>query len=598
MTRKAIALLLTICLVMGLSAPVYAEDIPNDAEPPQTQEQPQPQEPQEETPLVVSTLDELQAAIDAAEDGDTIEISERIKLKNISLITDKAVILVPSDSSVGTPIEMGKDSQISGFTFLTNVGAILISNYEGGEISITNCSFVGNENYFCFLVNVSAGAVRISDCVFKDGKDITLNIAGSSTVTVERCNFKKNTTIMQGAGINNMGECYVIDSSFTNNTAGVGGGIYNAGTMEISGCSFSENKSTDSLGQDVVSVGTLTILDEASDTEGYYEETTGEKIVLPLTASADTAKLVYLTDEQAAEYFAPEVENEPEDEDTDNDTDEPTDPDTPPDEPEDGGKDDSPEQQPTQPPEDNNGSEDTPTQPEDPSDGDDSEGNVNTPVEPSEPPQEVDDSEDDYSPPVYIRPPHRPSIPVVPEPEDPVEPEPTPALVCGEAAIDVSRSIILLGYGDGLLHEADSLTRAQLATIICRLLDEESIAELSIDNGQHFTDVDPDMWCYESVQIIANAGIVYGVGGGSYDPNGTVTWAQVLTVLSRFVEPQEYDLQNIDYDGWALEAVQTAAALGWIEDSVDFSPDDIISRGALVQLVNGILENYRNISEE
>jgi len=72
-----------------------------------------------------------------------------------------------------------------------------------------------------------------------------------------------------------------------------------------------------------------------------------------------------------------------------------------------------------------------------------------------------------------------------------------------------------------------------------------------------------------------------------------VTWVQIVTVLSRFVEPQEYTLQHIQYDGWAQEAVQTAVALGWIEDSADFKPDSIISRGELVQLVNRVLELNR-----
>ena len=72
-----------------------------------------------------------------------------------------------------------------------------------------------------------------------------------------------------------------------------------------------------------------------------------------------------------------------------------------------------------------------------------------------------------------------------------------------------------------------------------------------------------------------------------------MTWAQVVMVLSRFVEPQEYALQHIQYDGWAQEAIQTAVALNWIEDRADFTPDAVISRGELVQLVNSVLELYR-----
>ena len=183
----------------------------------------------------------------------------------------------------------------------------------------------------------------------------------------------------------------------------------------------------------------------------------------------------------------------------------------------------------------------------------------------------------------------RPTKPSEPEPQ----PELAPTLICNGAVIDTSRSVVLLGYGDGLLHEDDPLTRAQLATIVYRLLNDDSIAQYDTDGASHFNDVDADAWYYRYVQTINRAGIVLGVGEGNYAPNGLVTWAQTITILSRFVEAQDYELQHIQYDGWALDAVQTAVALGWIEDSAEFNPDAIISRGALVQLVNSILEMYR-----
>lgn len=52
------------------------------------------------------------------------------------------------------------------------------------------------------------------------------------------------------------------------------------------------------------------------------------------------------------------------------------------------------------------------------------------------------------------------------------------------------------------------------------------------------------------------------------------------------------ELKYIQYDGWALEAIQTAIALGWIEDSSIFNPNDIISRGELVDFINTVLEQY------
>lgn len=137
---------------------------------------------------------------------------------------------------------------------------------------------------------------------------------------------------------------------------------------------------------------------------------------------------------------------------------------------------------------------------------------------------------------------------------------------------------MLVGYGDGQLHEEDPLTRAQLATIVYRLLTDESISYY--EKGQPlFVDVSADVWYYQAVTTIGHAGIVSGVGGGRYDPDGLVTWAQAITVLSRFVDQQEYKLQNIAYNGWANPFIETAVALGWISDSSDFAPDSIINRG-------------------
>lgn len=67
----------------------------------------------------------------------------------------------------------------------------------------------------------------------------------------------------------------------------------------------------------------------------------------------------------------------------------------------------------------------------------------------------------------------------------------------------------------------------------------------------------------------------------------------IITVLSRFAEPQKYDLRNIQYDGWAKESIETAVALGWLNDHAVFNPDAAISRGELVYFLNYVLGLYR-----
>ncbi len=600
MKRKTIAALLIIAMIMGLSVPAYAEDTPDSAEPPQTQEQPQEPE-QEETP-VVANYDELVTAIDNASNGDTVFVVDFISVPCGATLgdSDKRITIKPS-----------KD-------FNQMVNEMILAEPKcspdcENQITIRNLNFDGDSKLIRTFLTI-AHHVIIDNCTFKNSADENAAMACLNILTGEvgmsNTKFENTSGVFAGA-------VYVCDGAdvtisnccFENTTGGWAGAIYNWGTVRVNANYFSNNKSL-RTGNTLCNMRNLYLemdMDKYSELYGfaphgwYYDADYSEEegfLALDKMKPYDTAE----NNQPCSLTFAendPYPSNEDDDSDTPPDT-EPTNPNTPPDDPEDSGEDnDTPEQQPTQPPADDDGSVDTPeqpTQPEDPEDDDNSGDDTNVPVEPSEPPQDEDSPDDKDTPPVIYRPPYRPTRPIAPdpEPEDPVEPEPTPTLVCGEAAIDVSRSVVLQGYGDGELHEDDPLTRAQLATIIFRLLDESSLEKLIVDNDPQFADVPSDSWCYEYVQTIASAGVVFGVGGGNYDPNGVVTWGQIITVLSRFVEPQEYDLQNIDYDGWALQSVQTAAALGWIEDSADFNPDAVISRGALVQLVNGILEQYKS----
>ena len=52
-------------------------------------------------------------------------------------------------------------------------------------------------------------------------------------------------------------------------------------------------------------------------------------------------------------------------------------------------------------------------------------------------------------------------------------------------------------------------------------------------------------------------------------------------------------LRHIQYNGWALQAVQTAVAYGWIEDSMTIKPDTLISQGQLEELLHYVLAQYR-----
>lgn len=576
--RKIFSLLLAFALVLSMGTTALAMDDTEGGE--------QPQEEEQQTTVTVSTLDELIAAITAAEDGDTIALSAEILLDGISLETDKDVTLVRADTyESGLLFRMRNGAVLNGFRIEDYKYSRTIGCESLSEIK--NCSFVGDSeqsNTFIFISGLFTTAmVTVSDCSFSGAQNSAIHLMSNSQATIKDSIFRNNKSNTQGGAIRSSGTLFLENCTFTNNYAVSGGGVYSSGDLTITDCQFSGNQiESEKFGTDVFSNGgTLTITDSQTDGEGFYGESTGEKVILPLTDYASTAKLIYLTDADATVYFVPVEDENPDDQgnnegENQNPTVTPTTPSEPPNE---GSEEDTPDDQqpPSEPPVNPDGGEDD-----------------NTPADTQQPSTTPDDGEqdgsddDDNEPeiiyqPVYIR------VPVYIEREpEPVE----PSLVCGDAVIDISRSVVLEGYDDGLLHLEDSLTSVQFMTILYRLLDADTIEHYE-STDSIFADVAPDAWYCRYVTTIANAGIVCGTGNGNFDPEAKLTWGHIITILSRFVEPQGYQLQNIQYDGWALDAVETAVALGWIADYAAFNPDAAISRGELAYFVNYVLSLYR-----
>lgn len=489
--KKMLSLLLVFTLVLSMATSAFAAEGTDCGE--------QPQDQEDQTAPTVSTLEELQAAIAAAKDGDTIAISEEITLDAVTLETNKRIVIIRSDTyPSGTLIRLYNGAKISGFIFEepTDSTIICVSSWETA-IEIKNCQFIGNSMNTQSFINAYGGInypnqVRIDSCYFDGATKSAIVCTNGLTLTITDSGFTDNSSLTQGGAIYSSSTLILDNCIFTGNKAVSGGGVYCSGDLTITDCQFSENQiENKTFGTDILSLGILTMTDDPRDGTGYYEESTGEKIVLPLTDYASTAKLIFLTDEQAAEYFAPEEPDNPDEE-----------PDTP----------ETPSEPPEQP--DNGEDGDAPIEPEE------------SPTTPEGPQDKPDSSDDDYEPPVYR--PVRPTKPVEPEPQ------PAPSLICNNAVIDTSRSAKLQGYGDGLLHEDDSLSRAQMATIVYRLLDDESVAALSVPSSS-FTDVDASAWYAPFVLTLADAGVVGGTGNGYFAPDSPTTWVQLLTVLGRFV---------------------------------------------------------------
>lgn len=495
--KRVLSVFLTVAMLLCLPVTTFAAEV----------EESQP------SACTVHTLDELKAALAAATNGDSIAIADCIVISDETVSSDKAVKIVRSNGFTGNMFVLGNQGGLSGLTIedmtadFVNTVTVAIDTENA---VIERCSFSGSSaNLVMFIV--ACGNATIADSSFQTNGGLALSIpVPAAAVTFRNCTITDFTLPDGESAISNNGTLTLEQSKVYGNT----GGIVNSGTLTVRASEIHGNGNSD-----ITNRGQLNLAESSGD-RLLYNAATGEQLSLPLSEYTDTATLLFLTEQEAADRFKPAPAPAP---------------------------------------------------------------------EPTPEPTPTPDNDDDDTPPVSR--PSRPSRPAVSKPKPTA---PAPALVCGNAVLDTSRSVVLQGYGDGLLHLEDSLTRAQMATILYRLLDEKSIAAYETAEAA-FTDVPADMWCSRYVSAIAKAGIVAGVGNGSFYPNGKLTWAQILTVLSRFTEPKACALQHIQYDGWAVEAVQTAVALGWIEDSADFDPNAIISRGDFAKLVNGVLALYRAV---
>lgn len=107
-----------------------------------------------------------------------------------------------------------------------------------------------------------------------------------------------------------------------------------------------------------------------------------------------------------------------------------------------------------------------------------------------------------------------------------------------------------------------------------------------------FTDLDADAWYHEGVDYALTNGLMNGVGGGRFEPDGQLTRAQLVTVLYRAAgEPdtgkQVNPFTDVADDAWYTKAVIWAANNGIVNGVAKntFAPDDSITREQIAAML-------------
>ena len=148
------------------------------------------------------------------------------------------------------------------------------------------------------------------------------------------------------------------------------------------------------------------------------------------------------------------------------------------------------------------------------------------------------------------------------------------------------------GYNDGTVRPNTPVTRAQVATILFRLLDED-VRDKYLTETNTFTDVAADYWANTAISTMANLGVFKGRTADRFDPNAPITRGEFAAVCARFDDSSVQSSNAFsDIDGyWAKQEILRAAALGWVQGYQDgtFRPTASITRAQVVTMINRVL---------
>ena len=112
-----------------------------------------------------------------------------------------------------------------------------------------------------------------------------------------------------------------------------------------------------------------------------------------------------------------------------------------------------------------------------------------------------------------------------------------------DAINDMGSRLVVSGVGSNNYDPDRSITRAEMAAIMVRALGLEPSTGTNA-----FNDVVASAWYCKYVETASTYGIIKGNGDGTFDPNGTITREQAMTMLSRAMKVAGLTVSLTDSD--------------------------------------------------
>ena len=162
-------------------------------------------------------------------------------------------------------------------------------------------------------------------------------------------------------------------------------------------------------------------------------------------------------------------------------------------------------------------------------------------------------------------------------------------------AVDACTALnIIGGYPDGSFKPEGNITRAEVTKMICVALNGGKNPAVSTNTTPTFSDVRNNAnaaWAEGYIESCAAQGIVSGVGGGKFAPNGNVTGVQLAKML---LVSLGYKSENEGFTGnaWATNVNVRAAQKGLYAGLESMDTNAAITRDNAAQMVWNALNAY------
>ncbi|WDQ34262.1 S-layer homology domain-containing protein [Paenibacillus marchantiae] len=146
------------------------------------------------------------------------------------------------------------------------------------------------------------------------------------------------------------------------------------------------------------------------------------------------------------------------------------------------------------------------------------------------------------------------------------------------------------GYTDGSFRPERNVTRAEMATLITRILGTSTL-----EGSHEFTDVTSSHWADAAISAAAQSGYVQGYTDGSFKPDQAITRAEIAVLLQPLLTSDQMTTAPTAFtdvnEHWAQQAVEQLSSAGVVTGYKDgtFRPSQPITRAEAVTMLNKLI---------